>query len=424
MGSAMGRRQFLVLGLVVILLTCTCGRPAPRNRQVGDLIEQLAGVSTEDLGYSSAYSGSGFLPYPDSAEMHVLLLGQGPTKQSGVLTKIVAKGVNALPDLLARLDDNRAVRIKPFKGMMWMAFNDEYDYNRRTRASPPKGVNRDTFGEEHPDSHKLTLGDLCFVAIGQIVNRNFQAVRYQPSGGLVVSSPAYSRRLRAAIKADWTGLTRAKHKQGLIQDLLKPDYEGRRINAYYRLAYYYPDAVEPLVLQILKLPTYNVFIVEAFLRKKLYAEADATRQKKILRAFVSKHGEAAKKGLRLYLFDDVDFSDHKEKARQILVDMFGYPKGVKRSDRPYPKVLKITQLARFIGALRYDDSKKIDEVVYGIFKQIKDDDYLAVECMKRLIGRGHDDEIRAYCRSRIPKSKYQANDLKEILKRLDARDQQ
>jgi hypothetical protein len=35
--------------------------------------------------------------------------------------------------------------------------------------------------------HVVTVGDLCFVALGQIVNRSSAAVRHQPTGGLVIS---------------------------------------------------------------------------------------------------------------------------------------------------------------------------------------------------------------------------------------------
>ena len=46
------------------------------------------------------------------------------------------------------------------------------------------------------------------------------------------------------VLVDWTGLTRERHKSLLIDDFVNPDCEARRIGAYRRLAYYYPEAVK------------------------------------------------------------------------------------------------------------------------------------------------------------------------------------
>src|SRR5262249_12466056 len=153
------------------------------------------------------------------------------------LRQIVRSGASAVPDLLKHMGDERPTKIPAVSGMMWMSFSDEYDFNRRTRKSVPAGVNRDDFGSnaQHPTNHTITVGDLCFVALGQIVNRHFSATRYQPTGGLVVSSPTYSKALRKVILDDWRTLSAESHKQLLIDDFLKPDGEYRRTGAYLRL---------------------------------------------------------------------------------------------------------------------------------------------------------------------------------------------
>lgn len=58
--------------------------------------------------------------------------------------------------------------------------------------------------------------------------------------------------------------------------------------------------------------------------------------------------------------------------------------------------------------------------VDGILRQDKDDDYLALACMNRLIGRGYDQDIRRYCKRRIGKDEYYSEDLKGILARVNA----
>ena len=63
-----------------------------------------------------------------------------------------------------------------------MSFGEEYDYNRVTARTIPRGVNRDPPLENIADEYKLTVGDLCFVALGQIVNRQFTAARVSVDG--------------------------------------------------------------------------------------------------------------------------------------------------------------------------------------------------------------------------------------------------
>ena len=55
-----------------------------------------------------------------------------------------------------------------------MHFSDTYDFNPQTRKKVPEGVNRNDFGKgvKHPDSHAITVGDLCFVALAWIFHRS------------------------------------------------------------------------------------------------------------------------------------------------------------------------------------------------------------------------------------------------------------
>ena len=133
--------------------------------------------------------------------------------------------------------------------------------------------------------------------------------------------------LRRVIRSEWSGLTRERHRKLLIQDFLEPDEENRRIGAYLRLAYYYPDSVEDLVI------------------KQLAAEADP----------------------------------------------------------------------QFIAALVHDHSSKVDAAVHEIFLGAGDDRYLAAACFARLIGRGYDDEIAAYCREHVFSESEISETLQEFL---------
>src|SRR5262249_17051070 len=153
--------------------------------------------------------------------------------------------------------------------------------------------------------HTITVGDLCYVALGQILNRQFSAVRYQPTAIVIVSSPTMSPTLRKQVRADWTGLTESRHAASLVNDFLKPDSDERKRGAAERLAYYYPRYLEPLALALLAQRSYPSDAVYDFVHEKLYAEKDLSRCREMLAAFVKRHGEAAREGVMLLLFDDL-----------------------------------------------------------------------------------------------------------------------
>jgi hypothetical protein len=110
------------------------------------------------------------------------------------------------------------------------------------------------------DEHTVTVGDVCFVAVGQIVGRPYQAVRYIPSGNVVVNSPTATPVLRDLVRAAWAGDDPAK----VLLDSLLTDYvtegifngssldgwsEGSdyQVEAVVRLLYYFPDEAAPLI---------------------------------------------------------------------------------------------------------------------------------------------------------------------------------
>ena len=237
----------------MMALTACIGQTYAQNpgkalsSQKGDiatLINQLQNIGEGDTGYSSTMTGSGFLPLGVS-QASVLVLGQGPTTNATPMRQLVEQGIAAIPGLIAHLNDKRPTRrtITHNLGLGGMFFEDEYDYNHRTTAKQPVGVNRGlghSF-QESRHSHTVTVGDLCFVALGQIVNRQFNAVRYQPTACIMINSPTDSDALRAAIVKEWGNLTPEQHKASLVQDFLHPDFENRRIGATLRLGYYYPE---------------------------------------------------------------------------------------------------------------------------------------------------------------------------------------
>jgi hypothetical protein len=374
------------------------------EQDIERLIDQLVEVSEPGFGYSVFFSGSEFLPYENTGEMSTLVLGAEQAARSEALRKLVEVGAAAVPVLLRHIDDDRLIKMEPLKGMEWMSSDDEYDFNSRTTTQKPQGVNRDWFkdSDDRPDEHAVTVGDLCFVALGQIVNRQFSATRYQPTGGLVISSPTSSEAFRKVILDDWKGLTAERHKELLIEDFLKPDYEGRLTGAYLRLAFYYPDAVEKLVLDELSKPTFDVFAIEDLCRNTLYKTEDkATRQAKY-DEFISVHGDVSSAGVIDQLFEDLYLLEAHERGglsppltrfgtqpRELLIQLFGYPATVTSADRPVVESASESERARFIETLVHDDSQEIAEAVKQLFLANADDDYFASACLRCLASRGN-----------------------------------
>jgi hypothetical protein len=276
----------------------------------------------------------------------------------------------------------------------------------------------------------VTVGDLCFVILGQIVNRNFDAAHYAPSLGLEVNSPTHSKRLCDVARQDFEGFTPAQHKRLLIDDFQRPDGEGRRVGACLRTAYYFPEELEPLVLRQLRVPAYDTIEIETFVRDRLYNENAPQRCKLLFERFIQERGPQSRDGILAELFDKL-YAQQQEEARQnhrpvkekptcrnLLILLYGYPNAVTSRDRPYIDTWSKARRAEFVAALVYDHNKKTDFAVADLLRTTTDDDYLALACMRRLLGRGYESEIESYCRRRIGQSQYYGNDLSEILAKV------
>lgn len=400
---------------VSILATITlpvCAQQ-PNETSLAALVDSLQDVSAVGLGYSSLFAGSAFLPRKDMAQMHTGVLGAEPPQESTALRKLVAAGAAAIPVLSKHLDDKRPTQLKPVSGMMWMEWNDEYDFNRRTLPLPPKEVNRNEHGGGgQPRAHQICVGDLCFVALGQIVNRSFNATRYQPSGGLIVSSPANSERLLKVVREDYSAMTRDQHRDALVQDFKKPDHEYRLNGAATRLAFYYPEIFDDLAVRQLAVPVYDVFVASDFVRKVLYPLKSVEKRREKLRAHVKERGEAARDGILLQLFDDLEIQIADEEgrlhpplkkkydARNVLTALFDYSPPFSPPGRPFVATWAGSERVRFIHSLGNSLSTPIIQEVLRIFREIKDDDALAFACINALRGSGNNEELAAFCKRR------------------------
>jgi hypothetical protein len=347
---------------------------ATGDKRARELIAALAEVSEQGIGYAGAYSGTEFLPYPETSHAGVMLLQQPPPVSSAALRAIVELGAPAVPALVECLSDARPTKVPPVRALEWMSYEDEYDVNRRTQPwhEPPSSLDSAT----EPQDYVVKVGDLCFVALGQILNRHFNAVRYQPSGGLVINSPPRSPALRRRVTEGLRGFTAERHRADLLRDFREPDFAQRREGAALRLSFYYPHALEEAALEILRRDTYDVWAVEGFAREELYKEPDPKRRRARYEAFVAEQGAGAKAGLLLQLFHDLSTLEAEEEhritppltafrtqPRELLVLLYGRPPDVRSKAVPYVDALSTVELASTIDALRHVKSARIEEAV-------------------------------------------------------------
>lgn len=148
---------------------------------------------------------------------------------------LVSKGAASLPYLLAHLSDDRATRVvlrssfpRSLKSGTWF-----YDGRR-------KQVWGYDLTHGFPDhQYRLRIGDVCFVAIGDIVNRDHRLLLFLPTSIMNISSPLLDPHLAEAVRQDWQGVDDKQLQESLVDDL---STEERREGALFRLKYYYPNA--------------------------------------------------------------------------------------------------------------------------------------------------------------------------------------
>jgi hypothetical protein len=188
------------------------------------LIDSLAALDKPDFGLSSTLSGDTFAPVPGQGRAATFLLTDHGVQPSAALKALVALGPDALPFLLDALDDPRPTKLTvehaDIIGIMWHAAELPFNpVNPAEEAVHKAGVLKSQ-KEEHVKSYTVKIGDVCFVAIGQIVGREYQAVRYQPTACIVLNCPTHDPQLRAQVRAIW----KAQDPKGKLFDSLRADY--------------------------------------------------------------------------------------------------------------------------------------------------------------------------------------------------------
>jgi hypothetical protein len=242
---------FRLLPIPRISLSKLEGGAAGERARAEKLVATLDEVEDSDLGLSTIV-GARFFPPTDARA------------RPSVLLELVKLGPIALKPLLMHLDDRTPTKavVKREGIITWL----QMSRGITDRGNPMNRVEREAVArvplaaeEDLAEPYKIKVGDICFAVIGQIVGRGYVPVRYQPSGGLVVTSPIESPEIARTIRRIWGG---ANPRRRLLESLLL-DYQTRALSGLPspewstasslqeksapRLLYYYPGESAPLI---------------------------------------------------------------------------------------------------------------------------------------------------------------------------------
>ena len=237
------------------------------QKSVAELIDDLSQIDSQSPGIDSAAIYEGFIADDSPGSFQVGVLGVAPLQVPPQMRELVRRGPAALPELIGHLGDSRETRFevgnKPsgeqvgVDRFFFMYFSDEYDPRDPHRFTEQESKDGPRLLEKSFEGrYKVKVGDVCYVLIGQIVNRSLMAVRYQPSGGLIVNSPIEAPVLVERVRNDWGHVDAELLRSSLLEDVhatnqLKSNSRGRYTARFVdpalaRLRFYFPDTYKSL----------------------------------------------------------------------------------------------------------------------------------------------------------------------------------
>jgi len=261
--------------LAVVLLVCSSHRALAETNPVSALSneELISRLQDAELATGGQSRNPGQAPrlLPFGARVNI-----GPREypipvDAPDMAELVRRGAGALPALLDHLSDPRPTGIvfavAPRVGTgRTVVSGDDYDYRYPAGNRQPAGVN--TKGRpllSGDGTYCVKVGDLCYVAVGEIVDRKLYVVDWYGGGGAwprgagigakisAIDSPVERPALAAAARTDWGGLTEKDHEQSLL-DRIAPSVDGVQVDleAVDRLLLYYPSSGLQVIKDVLR----------------------------------------------------------------------------------------------------------------------------------------------------------------------------
>jgi HEAT repeat protein len=231
-----------------------------RKKHIKTLIGKLADLEDPDFGLSSTVTGHAFAPLPGHYTLGTFHLSNQLLQTSHALRELVAAGPDALPFLLDALEDGTPTKLAVVRRNL-MGIGGNLEGNPLNKWENP--VISKPWPDEwdgQPDLYTVKVGDVCFVAIGQIVGRQYLAVSYVPTAIILINSPVQSDEMRERLRAVWSGKEPAKkHLDSLLIDYATEgiyngesldgweDGSDKQIAAAMRLLYYFPQETAAMI---------------------------------------------------------------------------------------------------------------------------------------------------------------------------------
>lgn len=259
----------------LICLGLVLARQQDASSAISRLIQSLSALKGDASGLvqnlpesAEWYTMSTFPPdnrMVGGANMDELVKGQlSPWPEA--LRKLVAVGPAAVPALCRQLGDTRPTGLvftagqwlscvpAPFFDVSWSNRFDVWRA-RYLKTLPELDEGRLEVEGRSVPAVTLSVGDLCYLALGQIVNRRYNPLMVGAFPNTVYhSGPTVEPRVIEWARAAWGHATPESIKASLIEDLLSPDDRTRDADAVRHLKVYFPSALEGAVLRKFRLP--------------------------------------------------------------------------------------------------------------------------------------------------------------------------
>lgn len=262
----LGNRIRIPILLAVFALSANLRAAAADDyskKSVSQLIDDLTQVDSQAPGIDSAAVYSGFLANNRPVSFEMGVLGVAPPQIPPQMRELVRRGPLALPALIQHLNDRRPTKLElgnkddggphqvGIDAFWWTVFSDEYDPRSRRPSDQKAETRKMPMMNAFHGRYTVRVGDVCYVLIGQIVNRRLLAVRYQPSAGLIVNSPIEVPALAEKVRNEW-GNGAEELRESLLADVRATNHgetsytERFNNSALERMRLYFPDTYNAL----------------------------------------------------------------------------------------------------------------------------------------------------------------------------------
>lgn len=226
-----------------------------RTSEIADVVQRLLkSVAKEDISFVHDPTSRGGVAFNRGQSL------DGPRHLGAVvivpehenIQALIRIGVAALPALLDHLSNFNETSSQPtLHDTPWAHayLRLEAWYGDSDRAEQLDRINRFKAAIKSDPAHdfKVTIADVCYYVIGQIMNRPYFPLQFAAKTGIAVDTPQRSPELIRELRALWGSLDAATHFAQLKRELWADASVAVRANAYARLIVFYPKQTGDLV---------------------------------------------------------------------------------------------------------------------------------------------------------------------------------